>query len=119
DANMVHGWPPSACGVDRGSPCGAAYATTSSGGQPLHPIYVPYVFAAAVLIEAGLSFLGAGTPSQVPTWGNVIAEVRTFFQVAFWRTLSRGLPLSAPVLPATLLGAGPRPALAPRLAGRL
>ena len=31
DANMVHGWPPSACGVDRGSLCGAAYATTSSG----------------------------------------------------------------------------------------
>src|SRR5262249_18702048 len=40
DANRVHGWPPLHCGVDRDSPCGAAYATTSSGGQPLHPIYV-------------------------------------------------------------------------------
>src|SRR5262249_49635063 len=33
DANLIHGWPPSACGVDRGSLCGAAYATTLSWGS--------------------------------------------------------------------------------------
>jgi len=82
-------------------------------------VQATYVFAAAVLIEAGLSFLGAGTPSQVPTWGNVIAEGRTFFQVAFWMILFPGLALSATVLSVNLLGDGLRTALDPRLARRL
>ena len=56
-------------------------------------VQATYVFAAAVLIEAALSFLGAGTPSQMPTWGNVIAEGRTFFQVAFWMILFRDRPV--------------------------
>jgi peptide/nickel transport system permease protein len=82
-------------------------------------VQATYVFAAAVLIEAGLSFLGAGTPPQVPTWGNVIAEGRTFFQVAFWVILFPGLALSATVLSVNLLGDGLRSALDPRLARRL
>jgi peptide/nickel transport system permease protein len=82
-------------------------------------VQATYVFAAAVLIEAGLSFLGAGTPSQIPTWGNVIAEGRTFFQVAFWMILFPGIALSATVLSVNLLGDGLRTALDPRLARRL
>src|SRR5262245_24170816 len=82
-------------------------------------VQATYVFAAAVLIEAGLSFLGAGTPPQVPTWGNVIAEGRTFFQVAFWMILFPGLALSATVLSVNLFGDGLRSALDPRLARRL
>jgi len=39
DANMVHGWPPSPAPVSAWSFCGALYATTSGGGQPLHPLY--------------------------------------------------------------------------------
>jgi peptide/nickel transport system permease protein len=82
-------------------------------------VQATYVFAAAVLVEAGLSFLGAGTPPQVPTWGNVIAEGRTVFQVAFWMILFPGLALSATVLSVNLLGDGLRSALDPRLARRL
>jgi peptide/nickel transport system permease protein len=82
-------------------------------------VQATYVFAAAVLIEAGLSFLGAGTPPHVPTWGNVIAEGRTFFQVAFWMILFPGFALSATVLSVNLLGDGLRTALDPRLARRL
>src|SRR4030095_14655799 len=44
-------------------------------------VQATYIFGAAVLIEAGLSFLGAGTPSQVPSWGNIVAEGRTVFRV--------------------------------------
>jgi len=37
-----------------------------------------YVMASAVLIEAGLSFLGAGTPPEIPSWGNIMAEARSY-----------------------------------------
>ena len=43
-----------------------------------------YVCASAMLIEAGLSFLGAGVPPEIPSWGNIIAQGRTFFQIAPW-----------------------------------
>jgi peptide/nickel transport system permease protein len=82
-------------------------------------VQATYVFAATILIEAGLSFLGAGTPPQVPTWGNVIAEGRIFFQVAFWMILFPGIALSATVLSVNLLGDGLRTALDPRLTRRL
>jgi hypothetical protein len=39
DANMVHGWPLLSAALTASVPCGAAYTTTSAGGQPLHPIY--------------------------------------------------------------------------------
>src|SRR5258708_29944051 len=49
-----------------------------------------YVCASAMLIEAGLSFLGAGVPPEVPSWGNIIAQGRTFFQIAPWTILIPG-----------------------------
>ena len=81
-------------------------------------VQATYNFGAAVLIEAGLSFLGAGTPSQVPSWGNIVAEGRTVFRVAFWIILFPGLALSATVLSINLLGDGLRTAVDPRLARR-
>lgn len=82
-------------------------------------VQATYVFAAAVLVEAGLSFLGAGTPPQVPSWGNIVAEGRVFFRVAFWIILFPGLALSATVLSINLLGDGLRAAVDPRLARRM
>jgi peptide/nickel transport system permease protein len=81
-------------------------------------VQATYIFGAAVLIEAGLSFLGAGTPPQVPSWGNIVAEGRTVFRVAFWIILFPGLALSATVLSINLLGDGLRTAVDPRLARR-
>src|SRR5882724_7736141 len=43
-----------------------------------------YVCASGMLIEASLSFLGAGVPPEIPSWGNIIAQGRTFFQIAPW-----------------------------------
>jgi peptide/nickel transport system permease protein len=71
--------------------------------------------AVAVIIEAYLSFLGAGTPPDVPTWGNIMAEGRALFQLAFWIILFPGLFLAVTVLGFNLIGDGLRDALDPRL----
>jgi peptide/nickel transport system permease protein len=51
----------------------------------LAPVLVQatYICASAVIVEAYLSFLGAGTPSNVPSWGNIMAEGRSYVQLAF------------------------------------
>jgi peptide/nickel transport system permease protein len=78
-----------------------------------------YVCASAMLVEAGLSFLGAGVPPEVPSWGNIIAQGRTFFQIAPWTILIPGAFLAITVLAVNLLGDGLRDRLDPRLARRL
>ena len=54
--------------------------------------------AGAMLTEAILSFLGAGTPPQIPSWGNIMAEGRVLFQVAYYIVLFPGVFLSVTVL---------------------
>ncbi len=78
-----------------------------------------YVMASAVLIEAGLSFLGAGTPPEIPSWGNIMAEARSFVRVAFWLLLFPGLFLATTVLAINMVGDGLRDLLDPRLARRM
>jgi peptide/nickel transport system permease protein len=78
-----------------------------------------YVMASAVLIEAGLSFLGAGTPPEIPSWGNIMAEARSYVRVAFWLLLFPGLFLATTVLSINLVGDGLRDMLDPRLARRM
>jgi peptide/nickel transport system permease protein len=78
-----------------------------------------YIAASAMITEAILSFIGAGTPPNVPSWGNIMAEGRSLFQVAYYIVLFPGLMLSVTVLAINLLGDGLRDALDPRLARRL
>jgi peptide/nickel transport system permease protein len=78
-----------------------------------------YVCASAMLIEAGLSFLGAGVPPEIPSWGNIIAQGRTFFQIAPWTILIPGAFLALTVLAVNMLGDGLRDRLDPRLARRM
>ena len=78
-----------------------------------------FVAAAAMITEAILSFIGAGTPPNVPSWGNIMAEGRSLFQVAYYIVLFPGIMLSVTVLAINLLGDGLRDALDPRLARRL
>jgi peptide/nickel transport system permease protein len=78
-----------------------------------------FVAASAMLVEAILSFLGAGTPPNIPSWGNIMAEGRSLFQVAYYIVLFPGLFLSVTVLAINLLGDGLRDALDPRLARRM
>ena len=82
-------------------------------------VQATYVCASAMLIEAGLSFLGAGVPPEIPSWGNIIAQGRTFFQIAPWSILIPGAFLATTVLAVNILGDGLRDRLDPRLARRL
>jgi peptide/nickel transport system permease protein len=82
-------------------------------------VQATYVCASGMLIEASLSFLGAGVPLEVPSWGNIIAQGRSFFQIAPWTILIPGGFLALTVLAVNLLGDGLRDRLDPRLARRL
>jgi peptide/nickel transport system permease protein len=84
----------------------------------LAPIIVQatYICASAMLTEAILSFIGAGTPPIIPSWGNIMAEGRALWQVKFYIVLIPAIFLSVTVLAVNLLGDGLRDALDPRLA---
>ena len=78
-----------------------------------------YVCASAVLLEAILSFLGAGIPPEIPTWGNIMAEGRVLFQVYPHNILFPGIFLALSVLAVNVLGDGLRDTLDPRMAKRI
>ena len=77
-----------------------------------------YVCASAILLEAILSFLGAGIPPEIPTWGNIMAEGRVLFQVYPHNILFPGIFLALTVLAVNVLGDGLRDTLDPRMAKR-
>jgi peptide/nickel transport system permease protein len=66
------------------------------------------ICASAILFEAYLSFLGAGTPPIIPSWGNIMAEGRAYVQRAFWIILFPGTFLAMTVLAVNLVGDGLR-----------
>ena len=76
-----------------------------------------YVFASAMILESILSFLGAGTPPDVPSWGNMMSEGRQFLQLAPWILGFPALMLATTVLAANLLGDALRDLLDPSLGG--
>jgi peptide/nickel transport system permease protein len=82
-------------------------------------VQATYICASAILIEASLSFLGAGTPPEVPTWGSMIAQSRLFLSRAPWTIFCPGIALALVVLAVNLLGDGLRDRLDPRLARRM
>jgi len=78
-----------------------------------------YVCGSAMITEAILSFIGAGTPPNIPSWGNIMAEGRSLIQIASYLIVFPGICLSVTVLAVNLLGDGMRDALDPRLARRM
>jgi len=82
-------------------------------------VQATYICASAIIIEAILSFLGAGMPPNVPSWGNIIAEGRNLFQVAAYIVIVPSIFLSITVLAVNLIGDGLRDAADPRLARQL
>jgi peptide/nickel transport system permease protein len=85
----------------------------------LSPVIVQgsFVFAAAVLTEAALSFLGVGVPPYVPSWGNILSDGRLYLQQAPWLVLYPGAAIMITILGLNLLGDGVRDLLDPRLRG--
>jgi peptide/nickel transport system permease protein len=86
----------------------------------LAPVFVTATLdvATAILVEAGLSFLGFGVQPPAPSWGNILTEGRTYIFDAWWLTVFPGLAILVTVLSFNLLGEGLRDALDPRLRGR-
>lgn len=81
-------------------------------------VQASFVFAEAVLGEATLSFLGAGAPTDIPSWGGMLSESRLFLSQAPWTMLAPGAALTITVFALNLLGDGLRDILDPRLRGR-
>jgi len=82
-------------------------------------VQATYICASAMITEAVLSFIGAGTPPQIPSWGNIMAEGRSYFQIRPYLIIFPGVFLSLTVLAVNLVGDGLRDALDPRLARRM
>jgi peptide/nickel transport system permease protein len=85
----------------------------------LTPIVVQatFLFAHTILVEAGLSFLGIGTPPPLASWGNMLAEGRGYMRNAWWLTVVPGLSIMGIVIGLNLLGDGLRDLFDPRLRG--
>jgi peptide/nickel transport system permease protein len=79
-------------------------------------VQATYICASAMIVEAILSFIGAGTPPIIPSWGNIMAEGRALWQVKPFIVFFPAAFLSVTVLAVNLLGDGLRDALDPRMA---
>ena len=82
-------------------------------------VQATYVCASAMLTEAILSFLGAGTPPIIPSWGNMVAEARLLFQIAPMNLMYPGIALAVTILAVNVLGDALRDRLDPKLAKRV
>lgn len=81
-------------------------------------VQATFILALAIIAEAGLSFVGAGTPPPEPSWGNILANGRAYMRQAQWITLFPGLFIMVSVLGLNILGDGLRDVLDPRLKDR-
>lgn len=77
-----------------------------------------YIYASAILTEAALSFLGVGIGTEIPTWGNIMAEGRLYFAMNPWLVFWPAIVLSACILSINLLGDALRDRLDPKMKGR-
>jgi peptide/nickel transport system permease protein len=79
-------------------------------------VYTTLIIPNNILFEAALSFLGAGVPPDVPSWGKMLSDAAEIFQVAWWLMVFPGLFLFITTLAFNLVGDGLRDALDPRTA---
>jgi peptide/nickel transport system permease protein len=82
-------------------------------------VQATYICASAILLEAILSFLGVGLPTEIPTWGNIMAEGRVQFQQYPHNMFFPGIFLAVAVLAVNILGDGLRDTLDPKMAKRI
>ncbi|CAH1660695.1 ABC transporter permease [Chelatococcus asaccharovorans] len=76
-------------------------------------VQLTFIFAQSIIVEASLSFLGAGTPPQYPSWGNILSEGVIVMQEAWWQTAFPGLCILVVVMALNLMGDGLRDVLDP------
>jgi len=81
-------------------------------------VHATFVCAAAMLVEAAMSFLGIGLPPHIPTWGNIMADGRAHFNAHPYVVLLPGALLTLAVLAVNMLGDGLRDTLDPKFKQR-
>ena len=82
-------------------------------------VQATYICGAAMLTESILGFLGAGIPPEIPSWGNIMSEGRTYFQLTPWIIFYPGVALALTVLAVNFVGDGLRDTLDPRIARKM
>ena len=82
-------------------------------------VQATYICASAMLTESFLGFLGAGIPPEIPSWGNIMSEGRTYFQITPWMIFFPGVTLAITVMAVNVLGDGLRDRLDPRIAKKM
>lgn len=80
-------------------------------------VQLSFIFAYALLAEAGLSFLGVGVGAEIPTWGTMVAASTQYADRALWTLVFPGLAIVLTALSLQILGDGVRDLLDPRLKG--
>lgn len=80
-------------------------------------VQATFILALTIIAEAGLSYIGAGTPPPTPSWGNILADGRPHMYRAAWMTIFPGLFIMISVLGLNIVGDGLRDYLDPRLKG--
>jgi peptide/nickel transport system permease protein len=84
------------------------------GIVPALVVQETFLFAYAILGEAGLSFVGLGLQPPNPSWGNILGEARASFQQAWWLVVFPGFTLALTVLALNLIGDGLGQAIDPK-----
>jgi peptide/nickel transport system permease protein len=79
-------------------------------------VQATFICGSAMILEAILSFIGAGTPPSTPSWGNIMADARALWQIKPFLVFLPATFLSVTILAVNLLGDGLRDALDPRMA---
>ena len=82
-------------------------------------VQATYICGSAMLTESILGFLGAGIPPEIPSWGNIMSEGRTYFQISPWIIFYPGIALALTVLAVNIVGDGLRDTLDPRIARKM
>lgn len=82
-------------------------------------VQATYICGVAILGEASLSFIGAGVPPSIPSWGNIMAEGRMLWQIKPYLIAFPAIFLSITILAINMLGDGLRDAVDPRMAKRI
>lgn len=82
-------------------------------------VQASYICGSAMLTESILGFLGAGIPPEIPSWGNIMSEGRTYFQISPWIIFYPGVALALTVLAVNVVGDGLRDTLDPRIARKM
>ncbi len=82
-------------------------------------VQATYICGSAMLTESILGFLGAGIPPEIPSWGNIMSEGRTYFQLSPWIIFFPGIALALTVLAVNTVGDGLRDTLDPRIARKM